>query len=126
MQQALLESMVESALSKSKAYRFDNQPRAMLFMRVCFKKALEDCGIFCPPKLKTEAERQIALKKLMSANGVRVEQSKRVLFDEWWKGLFIFKTGELVAFIAEPKLQKPPFMSTEKYSAYTVRTNVQL
>lgn len=126
MQQVLLESMLEQALSKSKAYRFDNQPRAMLFMRVCFKKALEDCGVFCPPKLKTEVDRQLALKKLMSANGVRVERSKRMLFDEWWQGLFIFKAGELVAFATEPKLQKPPVMSTEKYSAYTVRTNVRL
>lgn len=126
MHQALLESMMEPALSKSKAYRFDNQPRAMLFMRVCFKKALEDCGVFCPPKLKTETERQLALKKLMSANGVRVERSKRMLFDEWWQGLFIFKAGELVAFATEPRIQKPSAMSTEKYLAYTVRTNIRL
>ena len=123
---AVLEPMVEQALSKSKAYRFESQPRAMLFMRVCFKKALEDCGVFCPPKLKTEMERQLVLNKLMGANGVRVERSKRMLFDEWWQGLFIFKAGELVAFATEPKMQKPPAMSTEKYAAYTVRTNVKL
>ena len=126
MLETVLEPMLEQALRKSKAYRFDDQPRAMLFMRVCFKKALEDCGVFCPPKLKTEVERQLALKKLMSANNVRVERSKRMLFDEWWQGLFIFKAGELVAFATEPKIQKSPTMSMEKYPAYTVRTNVRL
>ena len=126
MLEAVLEPMLEQALKKSKAYRFDNQPRAILFMRVCFKKALEDCGVFCPPKLKSEVERQLALKKLMSVANVRVERSKRMLFDEWWQGLFIFKAGELVAFATEPKMQNPPAMSTEKYPAYTVRTNVKL
>jgi len=126
MLQTVLEPMVEQALKKSKAYRFENQPKAVLFMMVCFKKALEDCGVFCPPKLKNEVERQLELKKLMSANGVRVERSKRILFDEWWQALFIFKAGELVAFVTEPKMQNPPAMSTEKYSAHMVRTNVRL
>lgn len=126
MREVLLEPMVEDALKKSRAYRFKNREQAHLFMRVCFKKSLEDCGVFCPPKLPTEAERQIALNKLMTANQVRVERNRQVLMGDWFNALYIFKHGELVSFTTEPKQEQPSVMSTEKFSAWTVRTNVKL
>jgi len=121
MREALVEPMLEVALKKSKAYCFPAQHQAYFFMRMCFKKALEDCGVFCPPKLPTEAERQLALNKLMIANGVKVERNRQVLLDEWWNILFIFKRGELVAFATEPKVEKPSLASS-----WMVRTNIKL
>ena len=126
MREVLLEPMVEDALKKSKAYRFRNQAEAYLFMKACFKKSLEDCGVFCPPKLPTEAERRIALNKLMTANNVKVERNRQVLMGEWFNALYIFKNGELVSFATEPKHENPSVTSTEKYPAWTVRTNVKL
>ena len=46
--------------------------------------------------------------------------------DEWWRVLFVFKNGELVSFTTEPKEEAPSEMSTEKYPAWTVRTNVRV
>ena len=126
MLEKLIEPMLEDALSKSKAYRFPDQAKAHLFMRVCFKKSLEDCGIFCPPKFKSEIERQLALQKLMTAVKVKVEKNKQILFGKWWSVLFVYKNGELVSFVTDPEMIKPPAMSTEKYPAWTVRTNVKL
>lgn len=126
MLEALIEPMLEVALRRSKAYRFKDRDQAHLFMRVCFKQALEKCNVFAPPKLETEAERQVALNKLMTLNQVRVERNKQMLLGKWWQILFVFKGGELVAFATEPKQEKPSVMSTEKYEAWTVRTNVQV
>lgn len=126
MLESTIEPMLEVALKKSKAYRFPDQSKAHLFMRICFKKSLEDCGVFCPPKFKSEVERQLALQKLMTAAKVKVEKTKQILFGEWWQLLLVFKNGELVSFVTDPEMTKPPAMSTEKYPAYTVRTNVKL
>ena len=125
MLESTIEPMLEVALKKSKAYRFSDQAKAHLFMRVCFKKSLEDVGVFAP-KFKSEVERQLALQKLMTAARVKVEKNKQVLFGKWWSVLFVYKNGELVSFVTDPEMMKPPAMSTEKYSAYTVRTNVKL
>lgn len=126
MLEKTIEPMLEVALKKSKAYRFQDKAGAYLFMRVCFKKSLENCGVFCPPKFKSEVERQLALQKLITAASVKVEKNRQVLFGEWWNVLFVYKNGELVSFVTDPEMIKPPAMSTEKYPAYTVRTNVQL
>lgn len=126
MLKSAIEPMLEVALKKSKAYRFPDQAKAHLFMRVCFKKSLEDCGVFAPPKFKSEVERQLALQKLMTAARVKVEKNRQVLFGKWWNVLFVYKNGELVSFVTDPEMIKAPAMSTEKYPAYTVRTNVTL
>lgn len=126
MQESLIEPMLEVVLRESRAYRFPDQAKAHLFMRVCFKKSLEDVGVFCPPRFKSEVERQLSLQKLMTAAKVKVEKNRQVLFDKWWNVLFVYKNGELVSFVTDPEMMKPPAMSTEKYSAYTVRTNVKL
>lgn len=126
MQEKLIEPMLEVALKKSKAYRFPDQAKAFWFMRLCFKKSLEDCGVFSPPRFKSEAERLITLQKLMTDAKVKVEKNKQILFGEWWSVLFIYKRGELVSFVTDPAMVKPPAMSTERYPAYTVRTNVRL
>jgi len=126
MREALLGPMLEQELSKSKTYRFKTALEAEFFMKVCFNKAMEKCNVFAPPKNIDAAQREIALNKLMTANKVKVEWSKQVLLGEWRKTIFIYKNGELMAFITEPVMKRPSAISTEKYPAWTIRTNVKV
>lgn len=126
MREVLLEPMLDDAIAKSKAHRFTSQNEAHWFMRVCLKVALERCNVFCPPKSPNEIERQKALNQLCTANNVRIERNRQMLRGEWWNAIYVFKAGELVAFIAEPQERKPAPTATDKYPAWTVRTNVKL
>lgn len=96
-------AMVEHAIKNAHRYRFTNQQKAMLFIRHCMDTTLKRLGVNVSPP-KDNAARMLyarTLDKEMKDKDIQIENRSKYRGNDLWRnGIYIFKNGELAAFIS--------------------------
>lgn len=89
--------MSKEAIKNAKRYYFVTQNEAFKFRGACLKDSLTYLGIHLSATVNPKF-----VDKMLKGNGVQVENREHHYQgpDAWRNGLYIYKRGELVAFIS--------------------------
>ncbi len=124
------EEMLKYAVKNSKRYFFDSPLHAQAFMGRCVQMTLNRCGCMILEGMPGEY-----VQKSMDKNKIQVENRSKNpvghgLFyqgnEAWKNGLYIFKAGELVAFVSIPMVEQPSKMAINQILRPFVVTNAKI
>lgn len=115
--------MTKEAIKNANKYSFNDPKKAVQFIGVCIKNTLKHLGIKNFEKMNYNM-----LKRVQKTNKIKIE--KRMHYkgdDEWRCGIYIYKAGELVAFISDvlKPYQSPILLHPVKKECYVI-TNARV
>ena len=117
------EDMAKYAVKNSKRYVFSNFKTAQAFMGKCVQITLNRCGLMILEGMPAEQ-----VQKKMDKAKIQVENRAGLYRgeDTWRNGLYIFKAGELVAFVSVPFTQTPSPLAIDRSIKISVVTNAKV
>lgn len=128
-------AMVKDAIKNANKYSFGkNKQQAMAFFKHCMDITLKRCEITVNPPKGTYARElyEKVLDKQMAEGGILIEHRNKYRANDMWRnGLYVFKNGELVAFISNVLLDvkesysKETFKLSKRSIGYFVITNAK-
>ena len=115
--------MVKVAIKNSKRHKFFDQQKAFSFQGHCVKQTMDYVGVKVVPGMHHKM-----IDRLMSKNKVVVEgRTKYKGEDIWRNGIYIYKSGELVAFVSNVfKYERPSVAIAGDPDHYFVITNARV
>lgn len=115
--------MTKDAIKNSKRYKFFDPKQAFAFTGQCMKNTLDHIGV----KIVTGMHGKMA-QRIMDRNKVQIESRKKYQGDDQWRnGIYIYKAGELVAFISNVfKYERPSVQIAGDPDHYFVITNARV
>ncbi len=102
--------MVKDAVKNAKRYFFEDANQAMAFVGKCVQTTLNHCGLLILEGMKAElVQKKMDKKKIIVENRSKKWSGQPFYTgeDAWRNGLYIYKSGELVAFISSVSMEKP-------------------
>ncbi|MHC4417212.1 MAG: hypothetical protein ACYSU6_01355 [Planctomycetota bacterium] len=88
--------MVEERIKGASSYFFISMSQALKFVHACMKKTLDRLGV----KVRPDSEPRF-VDRMLKNRKVQVEhRNKYKGVDGWRNGIYIYKDGELIAFIS--------------------------
>lgn len=84
------------AIKDAQAYYFINIQEALNFLHKCTKRTMDHIGV----KIRPDSDPRF-VDKMLANKKVQVEHRKKYQDDDAWRnGIYIYKDGEMVAFIS--------------------------
>lgn len=113
--------MVKDAVKNCKRYRFNNPDAAAKFHFVAVDATLKYIGLDVLSNMSPGH-----LDNVMARDGIRIEDRQNYKGDDQWRnGLYIYKKGELVAFISSIVHNKPSPFAINRREDWFVFTNAK-
>lgn len=112
--------MAKYAVKNAKRYFFTTPVKAQAFMGKCIQMTLIRCGLIIEPGMPADL-----VQGRMEANKIQIENRNGLYHgdDIWKSGLYIFKEGELVAFVSLPMQEQPSQFAIDRTPKIFVITN---
>ncbi len=117
--------MVEEKIRNASSYFFISMPQAVQFIHGCMKKTMDHIGV----KIRPDSEPRF-VDRMLKNKKVQVEHRKKYKgVDGWRNGIYIYKDGELAAFIStvlkRHKEGKVDMLIPKQHMEYIVITNAR-
>lgn len=117
-------AMTDDAIKNAKKYVFGNShKKAQAFIGDCLNKTLKRCGLTISPHMKPKMA-----ERLMKTHGVEIESRTKFRDekDAWKNGIYVFRHGELVAFISQMFVFRPNRFKIDRNPYIAVITNAKV
>lgn len=122
------EEMAKYAVKNSEPKEFRLEEMAKMYRRVCVKMTLERCGVTYIKGMPPDR-----YQKKMDAAKIVVENREKDPWgrpfykgeNAWRNGVYVFKNGELVAFISIPQEEIPSQFAINRKKRWIVHTNAK-
>ena len=121
--------MAKDAIKNANRYFFKDAQQALAFVGKCVQTTLNHCGLLILENMPAEL-----VQKKMDKEKIIVENRTKNHFgqpfyageDAWRNGLYIYKAGELVAFISSVSMEKPSPIKINQNTNPFVITNAKV
>ena len=117
--------MVEAKIKNASSYFFVTLPQALKFIHACMKRTMDHLGV----KIRPDSEPRF-IDKVLKNKKVQVEhRNKYKDIDGWRNGIYVYKDGELIAFIStvlkRAKEGKVDMLIPKQHMEFIVITNAR-